>query len=101
MRKIKKNKKNPYAFTVGCLMYDIVCTRLNFAHVIDVVSQFLSNFNKEYWTTIKWIFRYFRDTSTICLYFGNDKHVLDSYIDADIAGDINSRKFILGYLIFF
>jgi hypothetical protein len=33
------------------------------------------------------------------LCFGNDKQVLDGFTDADMAGDIDSRKSTLGYLI--
>ena len=50
---------------------------------------------------MKWIFRYLKGTSGICLYFGIDKLVLCGYSDADWAGDVDSRKSTLGYLITF
>ena len=34
--------KVPYASTVGSLMYVMVCTRPNIAHVVRVVSRFMS-----------------------------------------------------------
>ncbi|GJR20718.1 putative RNA-directed DNA polymerase [Tanacetum coccineum] len=40
---IKKMDKVPYASAVGSLMYAMVCTRLDLAHVVGVVSRFLSN----------------------------------------------------------
>ena len=39
----EKMKKIPYASAVGSLMYAMVCTRLDIAHAIGVVSKFLSN----------------------------------------------------------
>jgi len=39
-----------YAF-VGSLMYSMVCTRPDIAHVVDTISRFLSNLGKEHWFT--------------------------------------------------
>ena len=49
---------------------------------------------------MKWIFRYFRGNSKLCLTFGNSKLVLESYVDADWAGDLDGRKSTSGiYLL--
>jgi hypothetical protein len=77
----------------------MVCTRPNITHVVGVVSRFLSNPGKEHWTAVKWILKYLRGTSRVCLCFSNGKQVLDGCKDADTAGDIDSRKSTLGYLI--
>ena len=101
----KKEKQEirgvPYASAVGSLMYVMVCTRLDIAHAVGVVSRFLSNPGKNHWTIIKWILRYLRGTSKVCLCFGGDKPVLQVYMDADIAKDIDSRKSLSGYLLTF
>ena len=47
---------------------------------------------------MEWIFRYLRGNSKSCLSFGNSKPVLEGYTDADMAGDLNDRKSILGFL---
>ena len=94
-------KKIPYASVVGSLMYAMVCTRLDIAHAVGVVSRFLSNPENEHWAAVKWILRYLRRTSKICLYFGDAKPVLAGYTDADMAGDVDSRKSTSGYLITF
>ena len=36
----------PNAFTIGSLMYAMVCTRPNIAHVMGVVSKYMSNLKK-------------------------------------------------------
>ncbi|KAG5549866.1 hypothetical protein RHGRI_014986 [Rhododendron griersonianum] len=94
-------EKFPYASAVGSLMYAMVCTRPNLAHAVGVVSRFLSNPGKEHWAAVKWILRYLRGTSRVCLCFGNGKAVLDGFTDADMAGDVDSRKSTSGYLMTF
>ncbi|KAI4347747.1 hypothetical protein L6164_008530 [Bauhinia variegata] len=94
-------KKVPYASVVGSLMYAMVCTRPNVAHAVGVVSRYLSNPSKEHWQVVKWILRYLRGTSRFCLCFGASKHVLDGYTDADMIGDVDSRKSTSGYLMTF
>jgi len=84
-------KKVPYALVVGSLMYDMVCTRLDIAHAVGVVSWFLSNLGKEHWAAVKWILRYLRGTSRVCLCLGNGKQVLDGFTDVDMASNIDSR----------
>ena len=63
----------PYALAVGSLMYAMVCTRPYIACVVGVVS----------WQRTL------------------DLPVLQVYADADMAGDVNSRKSLLGYLLTF
>lgn len=48
----------PYASAVGSLIYVIVCTKPNIAHVVGVVSRFVNNLGKEHWEAVKWVFRY-------------------------------------------
>ena len=59
----------PYSSTIGSLMYAMVCTHLDISHAIGVVSRFLANPGKAYWEVVKWIFRYLRGTSKVCLSF--------------------------------
>ena len=81
-------------------MYVMVCTRLDIAHAVEVVSRFLSNPGKEHWAAVMWIFRYLRGTSRVCLCFGG-KAMLDGYTDADMVGDVDSKKSTSRYMITF
>ena len=65
-----KMSKVPYASDVGSLMYAMVCTRLDIAHVVGVVSRYMSHPIIEHWNAVKWILRYLRETSNKCLHFG-------------------------------
>ena len=98
---MEKIEKIPYASTVRSLMYIMVCTRPDITHAVGVVSIFLSNLGKEHWAIVKWIFRYLRGTSKICLYFGDTGPMLVGYTDANMAGDVDSRKSTSSYLITF
>eukprot|EP00253_Pinus_taeda_P015277 PITA_15277 len=48
----------PYASAVGSLMYAMVFNRPDIAHVVGVLSMFMSKLGKEHRTTVKWVFRY-------------------------------------------
>ena len=39
----KQMKSVPYANTVGSLIYAMICTKPNIAHVVSVVSRFMAN----------------------------------------------------------
>ena len=90
-----------YSSAVGSLMYAMVCTRPNIAHAVGVVSRFMVNLGKDHWEAVKWIFRYLRGSSKLCLTFGDSKLVLEGYVDANWAGDIDCRKSTSGYLFTF
>ena len=55
--------KVPFASAVGCLMYAMVCTRPDLAHVVSVVSKYMANSGKQHLDAIKWIFRYLKGTT--------------------------------------
>eukprot|EP00253_Pinus_taeda_P029789 PITA_29789 len=78
----------PYASAVGSLMYAMVYTRPDIAHVVGVLSMFMSKPWKEHWTIVKWVFRYLRGTIDYGLcYQGRPglNRVLDirGFVDAD------------------
>ena len=90
-----------YASAVGSLMYAMVCTRPDIAHSVGVVSRFLANPGKKHWEAVKWILRYLKGTSHHCLCFGNNEIMLEGFADADMAGDVNTRKSTTGYVYTF
>ena len=50
---------------------------------------------------MKWIFKYLRGTSKVCLNFGETKPSLEGYTDSDMAGDLDCRKSTFGCLFIF
>ena len=90
--------KVPYALAIGNLMYDMVCTRPNIGHAVGVVSKFMSRPRKQHQEVVKWIMRYLKGSSDTCLCFTGASLKLQSYVDADFAGDIDSRKSTTGFV---
>jgi len=43
----------PYASVVGCLMYAMVCTRPDLAHVVSQVSKYMSKPDRQHWEAVK------------------------------------------------
>ena len=90
--------KVPYSSIVGSLMYAMVCTRPDIAHVVGVVSRYMNDPSKEHWMVVKWILRYLRGTTSHALCFGGSSTVLQGYVDSDMAGDKDSRRSTTGYV---
>ena len=65
------------------------------------MSRFLANPGKQHWKAVKWILRYLNGTSHYCLCFGHDETVLEGFTDADMVGDMDTRKSTTGYLYTF
>ena len=68
------------------------------AYAVGVVSSFMSRSGKQHWEVVKWILRYLKGSSDICLYFTGASLKLQGYVDADFASDIDSRKSTTGFV---
>ena len=60
-------RKIPYISVVGCLMYTMMCTRLDIYFVVGMVSQYQSNLGLTHWKVVKWILRYLKGTTNYSL----------------------------------
>jgi hypothetical protein len=88
---------------VGSLMYAMVCTRPNIAHVVGVLSKYMSKLGKEHWIAVKRVFKYLRGTTSYGLCYqgrpGLDRVVdIHGFVDADWAGDLDRRISTSGYV---
>ncbi|KAE8705298.1 Mitogen-activated protein kinase kinase kinase YODA [Hibiscus syriacus] len=79
-----------YSNVVGCLMYAMVCTRPDLAHVVSQVYKYMSKPGKQHWEAIKWIFRYLKGTVGYGIIFGSqrDNPLVVGYVDSDYAGGV-------------
>ncbi|CAM8878001.1 unnamed protein product [Rhodiola kirilowii] len=92
-------QETPYASAIGSLMYSMVCTRLDIAHAVGVVSRFMGNLKKKHWEAVKWILRYLKGTTEHALCFKGKKVELVGYVDADLASsDLDKRRSTTGYV---
>ena len=90
--------KVSYALAIGSLVYAMVCTRPNIAHVVGVVSRFMSRPGKQHCEVVKWILRYLKGSSDTSLCFTGASLRLQGYVDADFVGDIDIRKSTTGFV---
>ncbi|KAL4304503.1 hypothetical protein GQ457_10G014750 [Hibiscus cannabinus] len=77
--------KVSYASVVGCLMYAMVCTRPDLAHVVGHVCKYMSKPGRRHWEAVKWIFRYLKGTVGHDIVFGSQQHdpLVVGYVDSD------------------
>ena len=91
----------PYSNVVKSLMYAMVCTRLDIAHVVSVVSHYMANPGKAHCQVVKWIFRYLKGSIDIGLVFGRGINEVHSHVtgfcDSHYAGDLNRRRSLTSY----
>ncbi|RVW92548.1 Retrovirus-related Pol polyprotein from transposon TNT 1-94 [Vitis vinifera] len=93
-------KSVPYSSVVGSLMYAMVCTRPDLAFAVSVVSRFMSNPGKAHWEAVKWIMRYLKGSSSVCLVYGNGdvSSGLVGFTDSDHGGDLMKRRSLTCYI---
>ncbi|KAE8681185.1 Detected protein of unknown function [Hibiscus syriacus] len=92
--------KVSYSNAVGCLMYAMVCTRPDLAHIVSQVCKYMSKPGKQHWEAVKWIFRYLKGTVGHGIVFGSqrDNPLVVGYVDSDYAGDLDNRRSTTGYV---
>jgi hypothetical protein len=93
----------PYVSAVGSLMYVMVCTRPDIAHVVGVLSRYMEKPRNDHLKIVKRVFRYLRGTARYGLCYqgrlGLDRVVdIHGFVDADWAGDLYRRRSTSGYV---
>ena len=88
----------PYTSAVGSVMYAMVCSRPDIAHAVSMVSRYMSRPGKVHWEAVKWLLRYLKGTSNVCLEFGRNANGLEGFCDSDYGGDLDDRKSTSGYV---
>ena len=73
-------------------MYAMMCRMPNIAHVMRVVSRYMIRLGEQHWEVVKWLLRNLRGLTDTCLCFTGASLELQGYVDADLVGNIDSRK---------
>ncbi|XP_068641849.1 secreted RxLR effector protein 161-like [Aristolochia californica] len=92
--------KYPYAF-VGSFMYALICTRLDLAYAVGVISRFQANPGFTYWEGIKWVMRYLKRKKSYALTYQADKLELIGYFDSDYQGCLDTCKSTFDFIFMF
>ena len=93
----------PYVSVVGSLMYSMVCTRPDIAHVVDVLSRYMSKPGREHWIVVKRVFKYLHGTTDHAICYqgrvGPDRVLyVHGFVDVDWDGDLDHRRYTSGYV---
>ncbi|KAK2437580.1 secreted RxLR effector protein [Trifolium repens] len=97
----KKMESTPYASGVGSIMYGMVCSRPDLSYDISVVSRFMANPGQVHWQALKWVLRYLNGSLKSGLKYKRidlGKDALEGYVDADYAGNVDTRKSLSGFV---
>ncbi|VVA40365.1 PREDICTED: Reverse mRNAase RNA-dependent DNA polymerase, partial [Prunus dulcis] len=92
---------NPTLFRsiVGALQY-LTFTRPDIAFAVNTVCQFMHSPTDVHLSLVKRIIRYLQGTLQFGVTFSPGSMVLSGYCDADWAGDPNTRRSTIGYVVF-
>jgi transposase InsO family protein len=93
---LDRMKKTPYREAIGSLMYASVATRPDITYAVSALSRFLDNPGSIHWEAAKRVFRYLSGTRDFTLTYGEERHDLIGYTDADGATH-EHRHAISGY----
>jgi transposase InsO family protein len=93
--------KEPYLQLVGSIMYAATVARPDLALVASELGRFMKDPREEHMTAAKNVLKYIKGTLGRRLVYprGGDS-ILRVYVDADYAGDRDTRKSRTGYVIF-
>lgn len=88
----------PFREAIGCLMYAMLCTRLDLCFPTCFLSQFSNNPRNEHYIAIKRVMRYIKGTLKLRIVYEKNNMDIIGYTDVDWAGDIEKRKSTSGFI---
>ena len=92
-------KAIPYSSVVGNLMHAQVCTSLDIAFVVGVLSRYLGDHGQSHWKAVKKVLRYLQGTEDLMLAYQHTGTLeLVGFSDFDYAGCVDNKKFTYGYI---
>ena len=91
---------NLYQQVIGCLTYLMTATRPDLSAAVNLLSQFMSNPNKEHWSSVKHILRYLRGTTEhgLCYTRNSGNIILTGYSDSSWGDCIDTRRSTSGHV---
>ena len=91
-----------YQSMIGSLMYLTTGTRPDLAYTISFLSQFSSCPTEQHLKAVKHVLRYVNGTKDIGLYYPyTATNAIDTYVDADFAACLDTRRSFSGYIVLF
>ncbi|GJW41672.1 hypothetical protein Tco_0067517 [Tanacetum coccineum] len=72
-KELDRMSRVPYAFSIGSIMYAMTCTRPDVSFALSMVSRHQHNLGEGYWTAVKNILKYLRNTKDSFLVYGGEE----------------------------
>ena len=89
----------PYREAIGSLMYLMVGTRPDLAYCIGTLAKYVERPTELHWAAVKRVMRYVLHTKELGLVYGGTAlEAPEVYVDADWAGDHETRKSMSGFV---
>ncbi|GKC07594.1 hypothetical protein Tco_0999204 [Tanacetum coccineum] len=98
---VRRMQNVPYPSAVSSIMYAVRCTRPDVAFAQNITSRFQQNHGELYWTAVKNILKYLRNTKDMFLVYGGNPEAelrVDFYFNAGFETDIDDMKSLIGYV---
>jgi hypothetical protein len=87
---------------IGSLLYIILNTRVNIIYIVIKLACYMSNPNNIYFTAVKKIYKYLKNTKDYdIIYYKNKNYFISGYYNVDYAGNIKITKLTSDYLILY
>ncbi|GJT74818.1 zinc finger, CCHC-type containing protein [Tanacetum coccineum] len=87
-----------YPRVIGCLMYDLTCTRPDIAFVVGKLSRYTSNPGTQHWQAIQRVLKYLKKTMNYRLMYTGYPSVLEGYTDASWINNTEDNPSTSGWV---
>ena len=86
--------KNPYASSIGSIMYAMLCTRPDVSYALSMTSRFQSDPRECHWIAVKNILKYLRRTKDIFWIYGGQEgeQVISGNTDAGFQSNLDDFR---------
>ncbi|KAI5414139.1 hypothetical protein KIW84_058327 [Lathyrus oleraceus] len=91
--------KIPYAYTIGFIMYAMLCTRPDVSYSLSATSRYQSDPGDAHWVAVKYILKYLRrNKDSFLIYGGQEELAIIGYTDASFQTDKDDFRSQYGYV---
>ncbi|GJR97725.1 zinc finger, CCHC-type containing protein [Tanacetum coccineum] len=87
-----------YSRVIGCLMYDMICTRPDITFVVGKLSRYTSNPYTQHWQAIQQVLKYLKKTMDYRLIYTGYPLVLEGYTDASWISNTEDNSSTNGWV---
>lgn len=91
----------PYREALGSIMYAQIAMQPDLSYAVSTLSRFASNPGRPHWTALTHVLQYIKGTLDFRITYGGKGYTNLApigYVDADYAGDVDTRRSCSGHV---